>query len=282
MVGYLNEHRQTLQKLGLNKVPSKSTIHRASARIPESYYRQMHFQVIAGIAAGNLAGDSSGFSIRRFIPWYSIKKDIEKLKKGWRKLHIIIDIRTRIILDYRITHAYRADAPVMADILKDMADSMYWNIGDACFDSAYLSREICNIISKKMGRTPYIKPKRNTTAKSKGSNSWRRMVLRFLTDRDQFDMHYHQRSIVESVFAALKERRGRGGSLRSRTTHTQDRELAIQTISYNIDMVTRKAIEEGRLTRDALEAMAISGPGHARADTGGRLAEDDLRATAAD
>ena len=87
---------------------------------------------------------------------------------------------------------------------------------------------------------------------------------------------------MESVFAALKERRGRGGSLRSRTTHTQDRELAIQTISYNIDMVTRKAIEEGRLTRDALEAMAISGPGHARADTGGRLAEDDLRATAAD
>ena len=47
-------------------------------------------------------------------------------------------------------------------------------------------------------------------------------------------------------------------------------------------MVSQKAIEEGRLAEDALEAMAISGPGHARADTGGRLAEDDLRATAAD
>ena len=61
---------------------------------------------------------------------------------------------------------------------------------------------------------------------------------------------------MESVFAALKERRGRGGSLRSRTTHTQDRELAIQTISYNIDMVTRKAIEEGRLAEDDLRAAA--------------------------
>ena len=46
-------------------------------------------------------------------------------------------------------------------------------------------------------------------------------------------------------------------------------------------MVSRKAIEKGRLTRDALEAMVIAGRGHVRADAGGRLAEDDLRATAA-
>ena len=62
------------------------------------------------------------------------KKDIEKIKRGWRKLHIIIDIRTRVILDYRVTHAYRGDAPVMMDILKDMADSLYCIIGDVCFD----------------------------------------------------------------------------------------------------------------------------------------------------
>ena len=46
-------------------------------------------------------------------------------------------------------------------------------------------------------------------------------------------------------------------------------------------MVSQTAMEGGSLTRDAPGAMAISGPGHARADTGGRLAEDDLRATAA-
>ena len=113
MVGHLNGDLSMLEKLGLTTVPAKSTIHRASQRIPELYYRQMHFRIIAGIVAGNIAGDSSGFSIRKFIPWFSIKKDAEKLKKGWRNIHIIIDIRTRIILGYRITHAYRADAPVM-------------------------------------------------------------------------------------------------------------------------------------------------------------------------
>ena len=121
-------------RLGLDKVSSKSTIHRASARIPESYYRRIHFCVITSIVAGNLAGDSSGFSIRKFIPWCITKKDIEKIKRGWRKLHIIIDIRTRVILDYRVTHAYRGDTPVMMDILKDMANSLYCIIGDVCFD----------------------------------------------------------------------------------------------------------------------------------------------------
>ena len=119
----------------------------------------------------------------------------------------------------------------MADTLKGMADSMYWNVGDACLDSAYLARGICDTISKKMGRTPYIKPKRNTSAKSMGSHSWRKMVLMLMNDRDRFDTHCHQRSIAEAVFAALKERRGRGGSLRSRITHTQNRELAVRAIS---------------------------------------------------
>lgn len=118
VTGYLNAHHQTLKKLGLNKVPSKSTIHRASVRIPESYYRQVRFSVIAGIVAGNIAGDYSGFSMRKFIVWFSVKKNAKMLKKGWSKLHIIIDIRTHIILDYRITHAYKADGPVMKEILR--------------------------------------------------------------------------------------------------------------------------------------------------------------------
>ena len=78
----------------------------------------------------------------------------------------------------------------------------------------------------------------------------------YLTNQKKFNDHYHQRSIVESVFAALKERHGRGSSLRSRMTRTQDKELAIQTISYNIDAVARAEIEDGNLTKDMPKAMA--------------------------
>ena len=68
----------------------------------------------------------------------------------------------------------------------------------------------------------------------------REMVLTFMNNKTEFDKHFHQRSIVEAVFATLKERRSRGGSLRSRRTHTQNRELAMQVVSYNIDLVSRK------------------------------------------
>ena len=53
-------------------------------------------------------------------------------------------------------------------------------------------------------------------------------------------VHHSLDVLVEVVFAALKEWRGRGGSLRSRRTHTQNMELAMHVISYNIDLVSRK------------------------------------------
>lgn len=255
-VGYLNGHCEKLKAIGLDKIPSKSTIHRNSAKIPDGYYRQMHFKVIMGIVTGNIAGDSSGFSVRKFIPWFSVKKDAKMWKKGWRKLHILIDIRTRVILEYRITHAYRADSPVMEEILTSMVETISGKIGDACFDSAYLTRKICNLISK-MGGTPFIKPKSNTISNSRGSYSWKEMVIMYLKNLAKFNDHYHQRNIVEAVFAALKERRGRGGSLRSRMSRTQDKELAIQVISYNIDMVARAEIKSGNLTEDMLKAMTV-------------------------
>ena len=56
----------------------------------------------------------------KFILWFSIRKNSHIFKKGWRKMHIIIDIRACVILDCIITHACRVDAPVMEDILHDV------------------------------------------------------------------------------------------------------------------------------------------------------------------
>lgn len=145
----------------------------------------------------------------------------------------------------------------MLDILKEVADSLYGNIGDVCFDSVYLSREICNLISE-TGGIPYIKLKSNTMTKSKGSFICKKIVLAFMKNRGEFDAHYHQRSIVVAVFAAPKEQNGRGGSLRSHRTGTQDRGLAGQTASYNIDMGSRAVMEKGVLAKNMLKAMAAN------------------------
>ena len=76
--------------------------------------------------------------------------------------------------------------------------------------------------------------------------------------------------------AALKERRGRGDSLRLYRTNTQNRELAVQVISYNTDVVSRKAIKEGRLTKGHLEAMDKTKPGDIRAHMYGKFTKNAL------
>ena len=119
------------------------------------------------------------------------------------------------------------------------------------------TRKIRNTVSK-MGSTPIIKVKSNTAPKSRGSHSWRVGALLFMQNRDEFYRYCRQRSIVESVFAVLNERWGKGGSLRSRRTHTQDRELTIRTISYNIGLVSREWIKSGRPTKDMLKAIAAN------------------------
>ena len=66
---------------------------------------------------------------------------------------------------------------------------------------------MCDTISA-MGMVPRIKPKSNTVRNAKGSQAWRGMVDLYMDDREAFDSEYHPRSIIESVFAALKKMYG--------------------------------------------------------------------------
>ena len=65
---------------------------------------------------------------------------------------------------------------------------------------------------------------------------------------------YHQRSIIEAVFGAIKK--VYGNHLRSRRRVRQNREVAIRVICYNIEVVARSHVKSGRLTHESLTAMA--------------------------
>ena len=106
--------------------------------------------------------------------------------------------------------------------------------GRFCLDSAYLARETCDIISA-MGMVPRIKPKSNTVRNAKGSQPWREMVDLYMDDRETFDSEYHQRNIIESVFAALKKMYG--DCTRCRRPDNRTREISIRATCYNIELV---------------------------------------------
>ena len=126
-------------------------------------------------------------------------------------------------------------------MLKDLLKGIENDNGTLCADSAYLSRRNCNLVAKK-GRTPYIKPKKNSRMKPKGSQAWRSMITLYREDRKMFDRHYHQRSLVESVYSVLKT--VFGNHLTSRRRKAQRRELMCRVVAYNIDRVNLKAIEK--------------------------------------
>ena len=99
MVGHLRMSRSLAMKIGLSKIPSKSTIWRAYGMIPEPYLREVHTRIIGDVmVTGSLAGDSTGYSGNRFVRWFSIRHDQVRLKRGWVKLHSIIDVSTRTVL----------------------------------------------------------------------------------------------------------------------------------------------------------------------------------------
>ena len=78
------------------------------------------------------------------------------------KLHAIIDVKTRIILAYFITNSHVADISALYTLLGMISRHAGSNTPDFCLDAAYLSRDMCDMLSK-LGFAPCIKPKKYST-----------------------------------------------------------------------------------------------------------------------
>ena len=203
------------------------------------------------IVAGSLAGDSTGYSGNRFVRWFSIRHGRTETRRGWIKLHSIIDIAARAILDYHITDGYAADITGMWPMM-DRLGGANGDGNPSCLDSAYLARLLCDEIANR-GWTPRILPKSNTVCKNGGSQAWGDMTRTHRDELERFMDEYHPRSIIEAVFGAIKKMYG--NHLRGRRLARQSREAAIRVICYNIEVVARSHVKNGRLTHESLAAM---------------------------
>ena len=184
--------------------------------------------------------------------WFSVKHGKDVMKRGWIKLHSIVDISTRVILNYNITDTHTSDIKGMLSMIENLPA-----IGNGrlfCLDKAYLARQICDMIAQR-GWIPRIMPKSNTVYKNNGSQAWGDMLRTYRDQQELFLDEYHQRSIIEAVFGAIKKMYG--DQLRSRIFERQKRDVTIRIICYNIELVARSQVESGRLTHESLAAMAV-------------------------
>lgn len=137
-----------------------------------------------------------------------------------------------------VTESYISDTNELPDLLKRTSDK--FNVKELSADKAYLSN--VNLMTvEAFGTQPFIPFK--SDSQGKGSPAWERLWKLFWFKQDEFSVHYHQRSNVESTFSALK--RKFGGSVKSKDAIAQYNEVLCKCLAYNITVVIHEMFELG-------------------------------------
>ncbi len=187
-----------------------------------------------------VAIDSSGFCLTCMSAYCTEKHDPTR-KHKWIKAHVIIGVKTHIILDVRITDEHGADCPQLIPMLEDLVRRGF-RPRKVLGDKAYLSRENYRV-ARTIGADAYFPFKPNSVGTSKGSCEWARKYHQFQLKREEFDHEYRQRSNVEAVFSAIKRKLGE--PLFSKNVLSQFNELLAKLLAYNIGIVIHEMHEHG-------------------------------------
>jgi transposase len=113
-------------------------------------------------------------------------------------LHIIADLINRAIVVQKLTEGRRHDSPVLEEMIDDVE-----SVDKMAGDPAYLSRNNCDIVANKGGKT-YFKPKKNVTSRQKDSQIWKDMITEWLEKTNKFLREHHIRSIIEAMIWSFK------------------------------------------------------------------------------
>ncbi|EQD37117.1 transposase IS4 family protein [mine drainage metagenome] len=229
----------------LANVPSYAVCSRALNR-PEAtavLYRLLTLSAapLAGLEDGGVvAPDSTGMQTTQFGGWRE-EKHGEKREKRWLKVHAMVGTKTHVVIRAFITDTNSGDAPQFEPLLRGaLADG--FRPASVTADKGYLSRDNYSL-GAELGLGTYIPFKSNSVASAQGSSAWKRAYHLFQANRDTFDMNYHKRSNVESVFSALKRKFGE--NIRSRTAVAQVNEILCKLIAYNLTVVVHEMYENG-------------------------------------
>ena len=181
----------------------------------------------------DFAVDASGFSTSRFVRWYDKKYGQEKHKREWFKAHLICGVQTKIVTGVDISDWTVYDGYFFAPLVRQTAAN--FSISEVSADKAYLSHQNVELVDG-LGGTPFIPFKSRNIARIEDS-MWTKMYHYFMFNREEFLMHYHKRSNIESVFSMVKGKFG--DSVRSKSDVGQVNEVLCKLLCHNICVLVR-------------------------------------------
>jgi hypothetical protein len=150
----------------------------------------------------------------------------------------MVGCKTNVITAIEVTESYVSDTSQLPDLLRTTAAN--FNMQELSADKAYLSNYNLTI-TEMFDVKPFIPFK--SDSRGEGSPAWSKLWRLFWFKQDQFAVHYHQRSNVESTFSALK--RKLGGSVKSKDMIAQYNEVLCKCLAYNLTVIIHEMFELG-------------------------------------
>ena len=174
----------------------------------------------------DLIVDSTGLKVCGQGEWHSQKHGEKKVRR-WKKLHIGVNARGRIVAS-TVTESHEQDPSQVPELLSQVDDVIDRFIGDGIFDQAPVYIAVENhspeaqiiipprkdaVLSAMASTAPTQRDQHVLAIESEGRSSWKRTS------------GYYEQSQAENAFARLK--RIFGGALRSKRDECQEREAAL-------------------------------------------------------
>ena len=178
-----------------------------------------------------VALDSTGMKVSNRGEWMREKW---KRRRGWIKVHIVVDAKSKKLLAMEITDERTGDGKM----LKPLIEKAEKNVGKGKIkrvsaDGAYDSKENFEYLDGK-GIEPAIKTRKNSSTKARGSPARARHVremkeLSYEGWRDKY--RYGQRWMAEGFFSGIK--RTFGETTRAKSVEGMFQEVKMKFSFYN-------------------------------------------------
>jgi hypothetical protein len=217
---------------GMKILPGKSSIQRGMELLNFNLLQQINFLLLKDVVNKklNILIDSSGIRIIARSIWFCIRIGKKISKKECDKVHIAVCAESRLILNWRITNGKKHDCPYFIILLKPF----HW-LGNVMADKGYLSRANFQFVADRRGQAfiPFKKGKKKSSTDSpKSYPAWKFAYHYWKTLRGLYMSIYHERSVIESVFSAIKKKYG--DKLNCKNAKMRRREMSLRLIAYNI------------------------------------------------
>jgi hypothetical protein len=179
--------------------------------------------------------DSSGIKKTNRGQWINKKWNMQN-RKGYLKIHIAVDIKSKKILSMEVTDEHVHDnkmLPMLVDnVLKSNNDGFAVVVDRVLGDGAYDSNDTFRFLSEN-GIIPCIKVRKNSRVRNTAHIFRNLSVIAQRNDFEQWkdSVSYGQRWIVETVFSSLK--RMFGEYVYSIKMENMKQELMLKASLYN-------------------------------------------------